>query len=388
MPWRCRFALCLALVCATNGASAAETEHQLTVRPGDTLAALLESAKVERAEAHQAITALTPHFPPRALAIGQELSLRVAPGQADTLRRLEIATAPGRSVVLRRAEDGWSVEERAVPRIRHLARIEASLDGGVFPGLLRAGLPGPLVQDLIRALSHEIDFERDLQPGDRIAVAVERLRGPEGELLAHGEALHVVLMLSGTRLELWRHEDAWFREDGRPLAGGFLRTPLDGARLTSGFGRRRHPVLGFSRQHEGVDFAAPTGTPVYAAADGIVASARWERGYGRTIRLRHPGGVETVYAHLSRFAPETKAGERVRQGEVIGAVGSTGMSTGPHLHYEIRIAGRAKDPTRVALPTAEPLRGQQLAAFQERQQALARQLAGITVSRTEVALAE
>lgn len=388
MRWRNRFALCLALAAAAGGALAAETERQLTVRQGDTLAALLEAARVERSEAQSAIVALAPHFPPRALAIGQEVSLRVAPGQPEALRRLEIATAPGRSVVLRRAEDGWSVEERAVPRIRHLAWVEASLDAGVFPGLLRAGLPGPLVQDLIRALSHEIDFERDLQPGDRIAVAVERLRGPEGELLAHGEALHVVLTLSGTRLELWRHDDAWFREDGRPLAGGFLRTPLDGARLTSGFGRRRHPVLGFSRQHEGVDFAAPTGTPVYAAADGVVASARWESGYGRTVRLRHPGGVETVYAHLSRFAAEARPGERVRQGEVIGAVGSTGMSTGPHLHYEIRVAGRAQDPTRVALPSAEPLRGQALAAFQERQQTLARQIAGIAVSRTEVALAE
>jgi murein DD-endopeptidase MepM/ murein hydrolase activator NlpD len=150
---------------------------------------------------------------------------------------------------------------------------------------------------------------------------------------------------------------------------------------------RRHPVLGFSRRHEGVDFAAPTGTPVYAAADGVVASARSERGYGRTVRLRHPGGTETVYAHLSRFSRGLKVGDRVRQGDVIAAVGSTGMSTGPHLHYEIRIAGKAQDPARAVLAGGQRLRGSELAAFHDRRRQLERQMARIAASRTEVALA-
>lgn len=131
----------------------------------------------------------------------------------------------------------------------------------------------------------------------------------------------------------------------------------------------------------------PPGTPIYAAADGVVTAARMERGYGRTVRLRHPGGIETVYAHMSRFARNLKPGDRVRQGDVIGAVGSSGMSTGPHLHYEIRLAGRAQDPARAALPAGERLRGTELAAFHDRRRELNRQMAQIASGRTEVALA-
>lgn len=370
----------------------AEAQRVLTVRRGDTLGELLTGAGIGQAEAHEAIVALTPHFPPRSLAVGQELGVRLAPDRDNALLALEIEPTPGRTIALRRHGDRWVVEEQVIPRQRHLARIDAPIIGGVYLTLTRAGLPAPLTHALIRALSHEVDFQRDIQPGDRIAVAFERLRAPDGDLLGHGQLFHASLLLSGRELAVWRHTEsdgdaAWYHGDGRPLAGGFLRTPLDGARLTSGFGMRRHPVLGFSRRHEGLDFAAPPGTPIYASSDGVVASARMERGYGRTVRLRHPGGVETVYAHMSRFARNLRAGDRVRQGDIIGAVGSSGMSTGPHLHYEIRMAGRALDPARAALPAGERLRGQELAVFHDRRRQLTRQMAQIASGRTEVALA-
>lgn len=404
IPTRLALLLCLAVasplgegaatgIGSTAGeASPADTQRVLTVRRGDTLSEMLASAGVAAAEAHQAIAALTPTFPPRSLAIGQEVGLRLDPDRDNALLALEIEPAPGRTIALRRAGDGWAVEEQVIPRHRHLARLDAPIIGGVYLTLTRAGMPAPLTHSLIRALSHEIDFQRDIQPGDRIVVAFERLRAPDGDLLGHGQLLHASLILSGRELAFWRHREpngelTWYHADGRPLAGGFLRTPLDGARLTSGFGMRRHPVLGFSRRHEGLDFAAPTGTPVYAASDGVVATLRSERGYGRTIRLRHAGGIETVYAHLSRFANGLKSGERVRQGDVIGHVGSTGMSTGPHLHYEVRVAGTAQDPSRAALPAGVPLRGAALATFHDRRRELGRQMAMIAAGRTEVALA-
>ncbi|MDO9499074.1 M23 family metallopeptidase [Falsiroseomonas sp.] len=360
------------------------------MEPGDTLGGLLGDAGVEAAEAHAAIAALTPVFEPRHLAVGQEVGLRL--DAENALIGLEIAPRPGHTIALHRQDEGWAVQEVVTPRLRHLARVDAEVTGGVFAALTRAGLPAPLTHSLIRALSHEVDFQRDLQPGDQVSVAFERLRGPDGDLLGHGQLHYAALSLSGRMLEIWRHAGpdgnvAWYRADGRPLRSGFLRTPLDGARLTSGFGMRRHPILGYSRRHAGLDFAAPTGTPIFAAADGVVASARSERGYGRTVRLRHPGGVETVYAHMSRFTRGLKAGDRVRQGAVIGAVGSTGMSTGPHLHYEIRIAGVPQNPARVALPGGAPLRGRELAAFQDSRRALNEHMASLTASHTEVALA-
>jgi murein DD-endopeptidase MepM/ murein hydrolase activator NlpD len=393
---RLALSICALLAAPLPAAAAseppAEAQRVLTVRRGDTLGELLTSAGVSQAEAHDAIAALSPIFPPRSLAVGQEVGLRLDPDRDNTLLALEIEPAPGRTIALRRQADRWVVEEQVTPRQRHLARIEAPIIGGVFLTLTRAGMPAPLTHALIRALSHEVDFQRDIQPGDRIAVAFERLRAPDGDLLGHGQLLHASLTLSGREIAVWRHVEqdgdaAWYHGDGRPLAGGFLRTPLDGARLTSGFGMRRHPVLGFSRRHEGLDFAAPPGTPIYAASDGVVAAARMERGYGRTVRIRHPGGVETVYAHMSRFARNLKPGDRVRQGDVIGAVGSSGMSTGPHLHYEIRLAGRAQDPARAALPAGERLRGAELAAFHDRRRELNRQMAQIASGRTEIALA-
>ncbi|MGG5890394.1 M23 family metallopeptidase [Falsiroseomonas sp. HC035] len=367
-----------------------EAQRIVTVQSGDTLGGLLQEAGAVSEDAHAAIAALTPHFDPRDLSIGQEVGVRL--DEEEGLLGLEIAPQPGQTITLRRDGAAWVVQEATAPRMRHLARIEARIEGGVFGTLTRAGLPGPLTHALIRALSHEVDFQRDLQPGDRIAVAFERLRDPNGDLLGHGQLHHAALTLGGEVLEVWRHagpdgEVAWYRADGTPLAGGFLRTPLDGARLTSGFGMRRHPVLGYSRRHEGLDFAAPRGTPIFAAADGVIASASYERGYGRTVRMRHPNGVETVYAHMSRFTRGLKAGDRVRQGAVIGAVGSTGMSTGPHLHYEIRIAGRAQNPTQVALPNGTPLRGQALAEFQQNRAELGRQLATLSATVTEVAMA-
>lgn len=391
-----RLALCLCVAFAAPAAGAValepptEAQRIVTDESGDTLVGLLGDAGVDAAEAHAAIAALTPVFEPRRLAIGQEVGLRLDANNA--LIGLEIAPRPGQTIALQRQDTGWAVQEVVTPRLRHLARVEAQVTGGVFSALTRAGLPAPLTHTLIRALSHEVDFQRDLQPGDHITVAFERLRGPDGDLLGHGHVQYAALSLSGRLLEVWRHarsdgDVAWYRGDGRPLRGGFMRTPVDGARLTSGFGMRRHPILGYSRRHAGLDFAAPTGTPIFAAADGTVASARYERGYGRTVRLRHPGGVETVYAHMSRFTRGLRAGARVRQGAVIGAVGSTGMSTGPHLHYEIRIGGVAKNPARVALPGGAPLRGRELAAFRQNREALNRNLAILTTGHTEVALA-
>lgn len=374
-------------------ADAGPIEHLVTVRRGDTLAGLLDGAGIDRTEAHAAIQALSSAFSPRDLRPGQELGLRVDPDRDNALESLELAAGPGRTVVVRRTETGeWMTEERLTPQHRHLARIEAEIRGGVLPTLTSAGMPGPLAIALIRALSHQVDFQRDIQPGDRVTAVFERLRAPDGDLLGHGKVLHAELMLSGRPLSVWRYEtedgeEDWYDSAGKPLRQAFLRTPLDGARVSSGFGMRRHPILGFSRMHAGVDFAAPTGTPVYAAADGTVISARFERGYGRIIRLRHAGGAETRYAHLSRFARGMKPGERVRQGDVIGAVGATGLATGPHLHFEILLAGRQVNPASAQVPAADPLKGEQLLAFQAARRALQRHLAALTDGVTEIALA-
>ncbi len=366
-------------------------ERILVVGRGDTLAGLLDEAGVDAAEAHAAIERLSRMFRPTMLRPGHEIALRLTSGENPALLEIEIEPEAGRTLrVVREAHGEWAESETIAPRSRYLVRAEGLVDGGLFPAMTRSGVPAGMALSLIRILGHQVDFQRDLQPGDSFSILFDRFRTNDGDILGHGQVLKASLTMSGRTLEIWRHKNRagdveWYDSQGRSLRRSFLRTPLDGARISSGFGPRTHPILGFNRMHQGIDFAAPTGTPIYAAADGVVVSAKRERGYGLIVRIRHANGVETRYAHLSRFGRNIGAGRHVRQGAVIGAVGSTGMSTGPHLHYEVVVRGRAVDPARHVQPPVR-LAGQDLMDFRARQARIARIAAGFG-SGDEVALA-
>ena len=371
-------------------AAASLTERSIVVRAGDTLAGVLSGAGAEAGEIEGALAALRPLFRPRGLRPGDEIAIRLDPARDDALVELEIEPEPGRSIVARLRDGRWTAEEEREPQQRFLSVATGGVEGGLLPAMTAAGLPPALALALIRTLGHRVDFQRDLRPGDRFTVLFERFRDGQGGLLRHGRVLQVELVLSNRRLAWWRHETAsgsdWFDEAGEGLRRAFLRTPLDGARVSSGFGMRAHPARGFTRMHRGMDFAAPSGTPVYAAADGTVAAARTMRGYGRIVALRHGDGTETRYAHLSRFARGLAAGRRVRQGDVIGRVGSTGLSTGPHLHYEVLVGGRHTDPAQHRAE-ATRLAAAELQEFQAARQRLAAQVAAMG-QRTEMAMAE
>lgn len=383
--------LALAWPAPAGARGTATAERVLVVRPGDTLGGLLGGAGVNASEAEAAVTAIASVFPPRSLQPGQEVAIHLDPAREDALVEVEVEPAPGTTVHARLRDGQWHAEQVVAPRRRMLARAAGTIDGGLFPAATAAGLPAGLALSLIRTLGHEVDFQRDIQPGDRFSILFERLRGMEGDLLGHGRVLHVELVLSGRHLAYWRHETRdgtvdWFDAEGRSLRGAFLRTPLDGARVSSGFGMRNHPVLGFTRLHAGIDFAAPAGTPVYASADGTVISARAEGAYGRIVRLRHADATETRYAHLSRFDRSLAPGRRVKQGDVIGAVGSTGLSTGPHLHYEVVMAGR---PVHPAGRTARNVHlvGRDLQALHATRRTLAAYASRLE-ARTEIAMAD
>ncbi len=371
--------------------SAAPAIQVLIARSGDTLAELLADAGVGRSEAEPALTALEPWFPARGLQPGNAVTVRQDRSHGAALVSLEVEPKPGRTLLVSRGPRGWTVEEEQAEQRRHLVLARGQVDGGLFENLKSAGLPASLALGLINTLTHELDFQRDLKPGDSFKILFEHFRDLDGGLLRNGQVLHVELLVSGRCLSLWRHRAAagfeWYDEAGHALRQAFLRTPLDGAQIVSAFGPRRHPVLGFTRVHQGIDFAAPTGTPVFAAADGIVLSRGMARGFGRLVRLRHANGMETSYAHLSAFAPNLRPGSPVAQGEAIGRVGSSGLATGPHLHYEVTVAGRLVDPATLPAEAAARLTGPELAAFQATRQTLQASLARLQPMQ-EVAAAD
>jgi murein DD-endopeptidase MepM/ murein hydrolase activator NlpD len=243
----------------------------------------------------------------------------------------------------------------------------------------QAKLPDSVTGKLIELFGTEIDFHADLHEGDRFSVVYEMLHD-HGVPLRAGRVLAAEFVNRGVKHVVVLHRNAdggeeYYTAEGRSLRQGFLRSPMEFSRITSGFGHRLHPIHKSWRAHNGVDYGAPVGTPVLAVADGVVEFAGRQGGYGNLLMLRHQGKYSTAYAHLSGFARNVKPGAKVSQGEVVAYVGSTGWSTGPHLHYEIRIDDVPQDPMSITLPTVQPLRGKELAAFNRNTRPLLHRLA-------------
>ncbi len=364
----------------------ASEQRVVMVRRGDTLLDLLLNAGIARAEAHEAVSALRGVFNPRSLKPGQEITLTVVPlnlGEQPSLLGASFPATAERDINLSRDAEGRFTALRVDRDLqRELIRARGTVRSSLFEAAGTAGVPGAIMVELIRALSYDIDFQRDVQQGDTFDLVFERFRDEDGRFAKDGDIVYGSLSLSGTRKQIYRHVHGdgsigYYNEKGENVRKALLRTPIDGARLTSAFGLRAHPILGYSAVHKGVDFGAPQGTPVQAAGDGVVEMAGWQGAYGQYVRIRHNSEYATAYAHLSRLASGVRQGDRIRQGQVIGYVGSTGRSTGPHLHYEVMRRGTQVNPIAVQFPTARKLEGEDLIQFRTAKAEIDLQVAGI-----------
>lgn len=288
------------------------------------------------------------------------------------------------------ATDGvhQSVQDRQLERRTYVAHgvVERSL----FDAGEQAGMSDSMVLKLANAFGYDIDFAQDLRQGDSFTVIYDDVYC-EGEHLHNGEIIAATFINHGKRFSAFRYTDdsgntMYYSEDGRPLRKAFLRTPVEFSRISSLFSvARLHPVLGTMRAHRGVDYAAPTGTPIHAAGEGKVTFHGWQNGYGNVVILQHGGRYSTLYGHMSRFA-SLQTGQHVSQGQTIGFVGMTGMATGPHLHYEFRVDGVHRDPLTVTLPKPEPLPTTELTHFKRQSQPMLAKLK--TLEATQLALAK
>ncbi len=264
------------------------------------------------------------------------------------------------------AEGGYVAEEKRAASDAQVRIAEAEIKSSLFAATDDADIPDAVTLQMAEILGSKIDFLQDLRKGDRFRVIYESM-SHDGVPTGAGRILALEFEAQNESYQaVWfESEDGggYYDFDGASLRGAFLRTALKFSRISSTFGGRRHPIHGNWRQHKGVDFAAPTGTPIHATADGVVQSMGWKNGYGRTIVLKHHGKYSTLYAHQSRFAQSLKPGDRVAQGQLIGYVGSTGWATGPHLHYELLVDGKQIDPMAVDVPIARKLEGIERRAF-------------------------
>ena len=245
---------------------------------------------------------------------------------------------------------------------------EINIENSLYVDSLKVNLPQEILIDMVRLFSYSIDFQRDIRRKNLFIVYYEFLLNYKGEKIMPGNIIYANAKMEKNNIEMFRYDSnkgghKYFNSKGESIRKTLMKTPIDGARLSSGFGKRRHPVLGFTKMHKGVDFAAKTGTPIYAAGDGLIERANTYGGYGKYIRIRHNSEYKTAYAHLHRFAKSIKKGKTVKQGQVIGYVGSTGRSTGPHLHYEILFNNKQINPQKLKLPEARKLSKDELEEF-------------------------
>jgi len=340
------------------------TKVELKVRNGDSIQRILYDQKISPADVNNVINALRREYNIGALRNDQKVYLIVKREKnGNFVSRLTVNIDNITSVHVFLNKDNV-YETRRVTKIltkkNHL--VETTIDRGIYRTAKQSGIENSIVAQFARLYGFEVDFQRDLKKNDKIKIFYERYLDDDGVSQRTGNIIYSEITNVERNIILYRYEYpngsiAYFTPEGKSIEKSLMRTPINGAKLSSRYGFRIHPILGYNQMHQGTDFAAPIGTPVMASGAGTVEYSGWKGGYGKFISVRHSAVYQTNYAHLQDYAKGIRRGAKVQQGQVIGYLGSTGSSTGPHLHYEVIVNGRKENSQTLKLPSAAPLEG-------------------------------
>ena len=353
-------------------------EKELSVEKGDTLISLLKRSGVTRDEANKVYYSLKSDFNPSSLRAGQKIkAIFSIDTQDDTapaeLNYMVIEINAGERVITARNHDKFETFVEQDELIDKTNAVAGVISGNLSGSMHNAGVPMRAVNNFINLFAYAVDFKRDVKKGDKFEIVYESRVNNNDELIKCGKIVYAGLVLRNQKITLYRYEDSSGNVDYYTASGQALKRTLDrkplafrNARISSPFGRRLHPILKKHIIHWGVDYAAPHGTAIYAGGDGVVQVAKYNGGYGNYIKIRHNSEYSTAYGHMSKFAKGMHPGVRVTQGQIIGYVGSTGRSTGPHLHYEVIQNGKRVNPRTIKASTGENLSGQSLVKFKQK----------------------
>ena len=344
--------------------------QEVVIKPGDTFASAIQRLGVAPEDVSAALKALSTEMDIVNVRAGMRFKAavaRAAHGPVD-LVGLALRTGPARAVSVARDAGGGYRLRAFEEKIEEETTVAAGpINGSLYESATQAGADARLVSAATKLFAHKVDFSRDLHPDDHFKLVFDRKVTESGRTIETGDLMFAELEAKGrtTRFYRFKHDGQtqYFDEFGKNIKGFLLKTPVEAARVTSSFGMRFHPVLGYNRMHQGVDFGAPSGTPVFAAGEGVVEEVKWANGYGHWLKIRHTAGWATGYGHLSAYARGLRVGQRVSQGQLVAFVGSTGISTGPHLHYEVMSNNKKLDPKSARVPSGTVLGGRELTAF-------------------------
>lgn len=351
---------------ATPSDAAGNFWHEERIQRGDTISALLDRLNVNDEDIAGFLRSARDSESLRLLIPGR--IVRAQTDQEGNLLALQYISSSESMLKVEKQAEGFKSSDEAVPLEARLMMKSAEIKSSLFGATDAANIPDSVAMQIADIFSSDIDFHSDLQKGDKVTVVYESFHS-KGELIKTGRVLAAEFVNSGTSYRAVYFQDregrgGYYTPEGKNLRKAFLRSPLEFSRVTSGFTNARfHPVLKTWRAHKGVDYGAPTGTRVKAVADGTVAFVGKQGGYGNLIILQHQGQFSTAYGHLSAFAKNLRRGSKVSQGDIVGQVGMTGVATGPHLHYEFRVAGVQRNPLSIPMPTAFPIAAQYKADF-------------------------
>ncbi len=337
---------------------------------GDTFTSVMKQASLEDEEIDEVIDIISKKIDLRKLKVGTLIETYTKSiDNKNIVDEIIIYASNEKKIFVKKVKDKFVAGEDKKQLFRKLKLHEVEITNSIYESLKKIDTPDDIIMEFVQLYSFDIDFQRDIRKGNKIKIFFEIFTDAQNKFVKAGTIYFSEIVLNDESYELYRYKSdgsefvEYFSSEGKSAIKALMKTPINGARLSSGFGMRKHPILGYNKKHQGVDFAAPTGTPIMAAGTGHVEFVGNNGGAGKYIRIKHLNGYKTSYSHLSKYASGMKKNVKVRQGQVIGFVGNTGMSTGPHLHYEVIFNGKRINPMKMKLPSGKQLKDGNLKLF-------------------------
>ena len=355
----------------TNNLKPRFTYFEYLSKPGDNFQVIVEKLNINKKERNKILSSIKKQKSLKVLRINQKFLFKLDNLSSDKVTEFKIETDKKNEILFTKSPNNETFNSRVIKKNfkKKLVYKETLISTSLYNDALQIGISPNIIIEFARLYGFQIDFQRDIWKNDSFQIIYEEFISEDKKIVDTGNILFANLNLQNTDYQLYKYEydkDSidYFDENGKSVKKTLMKTPINGARLSSSYGKRKHPILGYTKMHLGTDFAAPKGTPIMASGDGKVIKAGWCGGGGNCVKIKHNTTYQTVYAHMSKFGRGIKKGVRVKQGQIIGYVGSTGLSTGPHLHYEVIENGKKINSQKLKLPSGKILRGDERKKFE------------------------
>ena len=342
------------------------------IKKGDTIQKILKKYKIKNIEIDKVISSYKKYGNPNQLLVGNKIDITIkksAETKNNSIVKFSVPTTKSTTVSITKNEENKIIAKKIITKLyKKKVLSENIIQNNLYSAATEVNITPDIIIEFARIFGFEIDFQRDIRKEDYFKILYEKYFDEHGEFIKTGSIFYAHMMVNGREISLYKFgqdkDYGYFDTNGKSVEKALMKTPINGARLSSPFGMRKHPILGFNKMHKGTDFAAPMGTPIMASGSGTIIRAKWCGGGGNCVKIKHNSTYETVYAHMKNFAKGIKVGKKVKQGQIIGYVGSTGMSTGPHLHYEVIVNGKKVNSQTLKLPSGKVLKNDERKQFE------------------------